>query len=458
MTASNFQPQRRGDSLLKRIGILIDRAWRFALTPAVLGIARSFGFNGLIVLLNLAFITLAARGLGAHDFGTFSILFSAAGLCSIFATFGQQVLLLRSWHEYGAAHDLPRLKGALIFAFQAFAVATGVAGAIYVFVAAAFYGFPLAAITSAYMAMLALATITTHLARTALGMEMGDGVVGIVAISLPLAYLLSGLFQGEPRNVEALFALHTVGFALAILVQSIAVYRKIKRDYPGLLAATPLHERSLWLGRSFRLWVSTGLEAANQYLDVILVGVLMNPSTAGAYFVVTRLANMNATAASAMHMFSTRHLPDLYYRSDHAGLSRMLDTIARVTLVVIGLSTLALLGGGYWLLQIFNPLYTVYYPALAILTLATAAVAMIGPSGAVLMFAGHERNFLRITATTLAIRLVAFLVLVPLFSLNGAVTATVCAFLAMTVLTRSAAYRLAGFDCSVIRLMAKGRP
>lgn len=434
---------------------LIERIWRFALTPAALGIARSFGLNGFIVLLSLAFITLAARGLGAHDFGTFSILFSAAGLCSIFATFGQQIILLRSWHEFAAAGDMARLRGALNFAFFAFAVATTIVVAVYVPVVSFTHGFTLAAISGTYLVMLALATITTHLARTAIGMEMGDGVVGIVAISLPLGYLLWVLLSGGSGRVETLFALHATGFGIAVMIQLAAVYRTVRRRMPQLLATSPIYERTIWMGRSFRLWVSSGLEAANQYLDVILVGLLMNPSTAGAYFVVTRLANINATAAGAMHMFSTRHLPDLYYSKDAAGLARTLDTIALITLAVIGASTVVLMAAGYWLLQMFNPLYVEYYPALMILTLATAAVAMIGPSGAVLMFTGHERDFLKITAATLAIRLAAFLVLVPIFSLNGAVTATVCAFLTMTVLTRNAAYRLAGLDCSVIRLLPK---
>lgn len=434
---------------------LLDIFWQFVRTPAALGIARSYGLTGTVVLLNLGFITLAAWGLGAHDFGTFSILFSAAGLSAVFATFGQQTIMLRSWHEYGATGDLPRLKGALIFALLAFFATTAVVGAIYFAGALFVYGSGLAVVTLWYMVMLAFGNITTHLARTAIGVELGDGVEGIVAVSLPLAYLVSCLISGAAGDVATVFMLYGAGFALAILIQLVAIYRTIRRRFPEFFGITPLYERAVWMSRSFRLWVSSAIEACNQYLDVILFGLLMDPSAAGAYFVITRLANINATVANAMHVFSTRHLPDLYYSRNEQGLTRMLDIIARVTLVVIGMSTLGLASTGYWLLQIFNPLYEVYYPALVILTLGTAAVGMIGPSAAVLMFTGHERSFLRITLITLMVRITAFLILVPLFSLNGAVTATVCALLVMTALTRSAAYKLAGFDCSVMRLLPR---
>ena len=60
-------------------------------------------------------MTLAARALGIDTFGTYSLLFSAAGMLGIAATFGQQVLVMRFWSEYLAAGRTDLLKGVLIF-------------------------------------------------------------------------------------------------------------------------------------------------------------------------------------------------------------------------------------------------------------------------------------------------------------------------------------------------------
>lgn len=426
---------------------------QFARTPAALGIARSYGLTGSVVLLNFAFITIAAWTLGADDFGTFSVLFSAAGLGAVFAVFGQHSMMLRSWHEHAAGEDYPRLKGSLIFALQSFLATFLVVGAVFALGVTLLYDSALAAVTLWYMWGLALGNITTHLARTAIGVEMGDGVEGIVAVTPPLAYLAICLAQGVSAELPTLFLVYGTGFAIASVIHITAIYRKLKRRFPQFFAASPIYERGVWMSRSLRLWLSSTIEACYQYLDVILFGLLMNPAAAGAYFVLTRLANLNATVANAMHVYSTRHLPDLYYRKDEAGLTRMLNIIARVTLVVMAGTTVVLVASGYWLLQIFNPLYGVYYPAMIVLTLGTAAVGMLGPSAAVLMFSGHERDFLRITLITLAVRIGAMLFLVPLFSVNGAVAAILCASIVMITVTRSAAYRLVGFDCSVLRLL-----
>src|SRR5690606_27704479 len=106
--------------------------------------------------------------------------------------------------------------------------------------------------------------------------------------------------------------------AAAIVIQIVAIRGAVKRRFPELFGVVPAYEQSVWLSRSLRLWLSSTIEACNQYLDVILFGLLMNPAAAGAYFVLTRLANLNATVANAMHVFSTRHLPDLYYSKDES--------------------------------------------------------------------------------------------------------------------------------------------
>ena len=83
--------------------------------PAMLGMASVFVLRIAITALNFMLISLAARALGGYAFGTYSILFSAAGLFCIVATFGQQMLVMRFWGEYSSRDQNGFLKGALIF-------------------------------------------------------------------------------------------------------------------------------------------------------------------------------------------------------------------------------------------------------------------------------------------------------------------------------------------------------
>jgi O-antigen/teichoic acid export membrane protein len=183
----------------------------------------------------------------------------------------------------------------------------------------------------------------------------------------------------------------------------------------------------------------------------------MNPSVAGAYFVTTRLANAFAMATDAIHMFSTRHIPDLYYRGQFTALNTLLDSVAGVTLAVLAAGMIVILGGGHWLLMAFSDAYVPYYGALAVLSFGMAAVAAAGPSGSILMLTGHEGRYLAIIGVTVLIRTIGFFVLIPAFGVIGAVAATTVSFVCMALMLRTSAKNVAGIDGSVLRLVTRFR-
>jgi O-antigen/teichoic acid export membrane protein len=432
---------------------LFSRLWTFATSPSARGIANVFVLKGSTVILSFALITLAARGLGAEQFGTFSILFSAAGLLSIFASIGQQLLLMRSWNEYAAAGDAARLKGALLFGATAFAIGAAVMASGFFAVLCAFYPVALAATATFYMVALGLVLTTAHLVRTAAGVGIGDGLGNILSVLLPILYLAYCLVTGVEAEIKPIFWMFTLGATIAIAVHFIVLANKLRTLFPDFSAVRPHFEMRAWTTRSYKLWMSNGLEASNQYLDVLIIGFLMSPTIAGGYFVTTRLANAFATASDAMNMFSTRHIPDYYFRNEFRRLDQLLNSVAMITLAIIVGGMIVVLGGGQWLLMSFNEAYVPYYPALVLLCVGTAAVAAVGSSSSILMFTGHEGSYLKIIAASVALRAAGFFLLVPHFDVMGAVTATTISFLFMAGMLRHSAKRLTGIDGSIARLL-----
>lgn len=422
-------------------------------STAVRGIASVFVLKGSTVILNFALITLAARALGEVAFGLFSVLFSAAGLLAIVASLGQQLLLMRSWNEYVAIGDPARLKGALRFGTVSFGIGATVAGATLFAVLAPSFPLPLVLSAVTYMIMLGLVLTTAHLVRTAVGVGIGDGLGNIFSVLLPIVYLIACLLGHAEARIEMVFWSYALGAGLASAIHVLVLRRKLRSLYPDFPDVRPVFETATWARRSYKLWFSNGLEAANQYLDVLIVGMLMSPTIAGGYFVTTRLANAFATASDAMNMFSTRHIPDLHFRGETLRLRQMLDTVSWITLAVIVGGLVAILGLGPYLLAVFSPAYVQYYPALALLCVGTAALAAVGSSASILMLTGHEGSYLRIIASSVAMRAAGFFLLVPFFDVMGAVSATVIAALFMTAMLRNSARSLAGVDGSVLRLL-----
>src|SRR5690606_14128331 len=148
---------------------LMGRIGELARSVVSRGIAGVFVLKGATILLSFVLITLASRVLGTESFGTYSVLFSAAGLLSIVGTFGQQVLLMRSWNEYVAAGEPGLLKGALLFGGVALLLGSlGLAAACLLWVLS-FAELVLGLAVAAYLALLAMVLTSSHLVRTAIG-------------------------------------------------------------------------------------------------------------------------------------------------------------------------------------------------------------------------------------------------------------------------------------------------
>ncbi|MCC2113983.1 MAG: polysaccharide biosynthesis C-terminal domain-containing protein, partial [Hyphomicrobiales bacterium] len=414
----------------------IFRGFTSSRIGALIDIGGVMTLKGSAVVLSFTLFTLAAWIFGAHDFGTFSMLYSAVGLIAVFATSGQQMLLTRSWNEYSAQEDLPHLKGALIFAAVAFASVASIAGAVMFAVLHTLFPTVPAATVTIYMVLFALQLLTMHLVRTSIGIGAGDGVSNIIIVMLPIAYLLGCYFTESPGDLDAIFLFFAIGSGAVILIHLVLIAYMIRRLFPGFAAVTPRFDLAAWPARSLKLWLSNGLEASNQYVDVLIIGFLMNPSIAGAYFIISRLANIFAMAADAFYMFANRHVPGLYYRREFERLDHLLDLIAWATVAVIAAGIAVVIFGGQWMLSVFNEAYMPYHSVLVLLCVGTAAVTAAGPSAAILMLTGHESTNLKITATTLFMRVAGFFLLIPLFEVTGAIAATTISFVFMAAALR----------------------
>ena len=438
-----------------KIASAIRRLSELRNSPALRGIAGVFALRMTITVLNFALISLAARALGISAFGTYSILFSAAGLFSIVATAGQQVLVMRFWNEYSSAGRMGYLKGALIFSCVvclAGSVLVAIPLCVWLIMA---YVVQIAMWITLYLVALSVLLTTSHLVRTAIGVGTGDGFGNLSLAIPPIVYLLLCLGRGAGADVSIVFLLMALGAVSCVLFHIVMLWLTLQDRFPGFMTAKAAYNIPSWRARSLKLWLSNSLEASNQYIDVLIIGALMNPAVAGAYFVTSRLANAFSMATDAIHMFSTRHIPDLYYRRQFAQLSALLDTVSGVTLAVIVAGMIVIAGGGHWILMAFSSAYVPYHDALIVLSLGMAAVAAAGPSGSILMLTGHEGRYLGVIGITVLLRMTGFLILIPHFQVMGAVLATTLSFACMAVLLRASTVSSAKIDGSILRLLPR---
>lgn len=427
--------------------------WALGTSSTILrSIFGSFGLKTITVGVTFAFIALLSRSVDTHAFGTFSMVFSAAGLFSIVAVMGQQTQLLRSWSEYAESGRFAELKGVLKFGAVAVTAGTLVVATAFLLVLSRFVPMDYALAATAYLVSQSLVTLSAHLVRTAVGILIGDGLTVIFAQVPAIGYISWQLGQGEPANVVYVFALMAGGGFVAVAVHAIVMARRIIADFPALLTVRGEASLSALTTSSVKLWGSQILEVSSQYLDVLVVGLLMDPASAGAYFVITRLANAFAVISSAIYLSTTRHMPAAYFAGDRKELATILNSVSAVNLFAIIGGLLIFLLAGAEMLSWFGAQWTDQHANLLVLCVGSALSASSFPSTSLLNISGNEGSYFRVLAAAVTVRLVSFAVLVPAFDVGGAVLASTMSQALLGIGVREAAIRLTGLDGSVFRL------
>jgi O-antigen/teichoic acid export membrane protein len=427
--------------------------------PAARGIIGSMILKIASAVVAFGLFSLAANAAGPEEFGRFSIFFSILYILSIVAAGGQELQIVRSWNEY-ITHKKPALAlGALRYGWM-----VSLGGAL--IVSMALGGFLLLdsdltplringewLLVVASVAFLATNTVSLysmHVARAVVGIRMGDAQYELTWRIVAIIFLAGCMIVGHaPTTMEILFVF-AFGLMLVLTIQIVAVSRRVALEVGKIKPAYAVAE---WTPRSIRIWLSAIMESANQHMEVFLIGLLLDPLAAGAYFVASRLSNAFALAASGLYTFGTRRIPSLYFGGKTAELKHTLNLMAIMSLIIVVGGMAAVLVAGDYMLMIFGPEYRDYYWVFVILSIGTAATAANGPVPSLLMLTGHEGRYMNIVTISVAYRIVGYLIFVPLYGIVGAAVVTTIVMIGITIILNYLSRSLTGMDVSIMRLV-----
>jgi O-antigen/teichoic acid export membrane protein len=251
-------------------------------------------------------------------------------------------------------------------------------------------------------------------------------------------------------TMTMLFALCIIGLSLMILIQCLVVRRSLP---PQIRDVAPTADVAAWVKRSLPMWAAAFLDASSQFLDVILLGLLLSPVAAGGYFVAARLANVFAMIAGGMANYSATPIASLFFTGHHPELQRSLRmvSLAVAALVVAGLAVI--LVGGDLLLMIFGKSYVDQHGILVVLSIGTAVAALGGPAMYVLLLTGHEALYSRVVVISLVLRVIALVIFAPRFGAIAAALSWSACLIGTTIALNTVCRRFVGIDPSVVTLL-----
>lgn len=423
------------------------------------GIAGTMLLKAASAIIAFSLFSLAANAAGAEEFGKFSIFFSIASMLAVVAAGGQELQVVRSWNQY-ISHRQPAMAlGALRYGWIVSSLGVAIIGTCFgLFLLADLDITPLQIHGNVWLAVAALAFLATnclsmyssHAARTIVGIRMGDAQYELTWRTLVIIFLVICLALGRDVTTDELLGISAFGLMIVVAIQSYAINRKVAIEVGKL---EPQYDRAEWTPRSIRLWLASIMESSNQHLEVFLIGLLLDPMAAGAYFVASRLANAFALAADGINTFGTRRVPGLYFAGQTEDLKHTLHLMACMSLIIFlgGLGTV--LVAGEYLLMIFGREYMDYYHVLLILSIGTGLTAANGPAPVFMQLTGFESRYMKIVSASVAYRVLGFLIVIPYFGLVGAAVITASVMVAMAVLNNFLCRKLTGMDPSILRLI-----
>lgn len=409
-------------------------------------LALAFKVVGTAMMMGIFLIS--ARSMSPDGFGQLAVSFNALSFLSVLAVFGQDILLVRSWGEYAAtgAHGLARgafrfswtIVLSAVLAFWFLTLLVGTLNPVYRFSVAE------SAAAASFLALQILLLFTAQTGRVIVGFVLSDINRELTWRLVLLAAALCGLWTGFTPTT--FYAGASAGLLVAVGVQVAG----IRRGFPAAVAEAA-HEarRREWIGRAYRLWTSAVLEAAAQYAEVLLLGLLVSPAVAGLYFVAARLANVFAMLASGLHGYTVTHAARLYYTGERAALQALFRSVMTVA-VLIALPILLMVAGfGGTVLDLFGRHYTDGYWTLMLLSVGSFSAAMAGPANGMLLTTGHEKLYSRVLLAALLARVALIAWAAPRFGAVGVAGAWAVVNGPVAIGLAVATYRLTGIDLSV---------
>lgn len=404
---------------------------------------------GTSYLMLVAFANL----LGPEDYGFFGYILNLSILLSAVFGLGLPTAIMRFWPTHMERGETALARGAVFSSLRALTIATALLTLMGVLlrlmgIMSSELGFAEAWVFTALLAgTFAFADYLSGALRA-----QGNTIWALAPrdifwrIAAPAVALTIFVATGTSDARSAIFSC----LAVMVLVCALQISKHI--NLTRLIAGTG--ERSIdwptWTKPLLPLWGAGILYALIQQFDVIVVGTLLGPAEAGAYFAAQKTASLLGLVMIAGGMVAA----PMMAASFHAGRMDELQRLCRLLAIAIATSTLAGLVMmailGNFLLSVFDPTYVSAFGVLMVLSFGFAVDAMAGPSAYLMQMTKLEWTYLRVMAIVYALVIVLQITFVPRYGVLAAAAASAFGVVIWNILAVYLLRKEIGIDPSIL--------
>lgn len=423
----------------------------------VRGALGSGGLKAANTLVRFALAVFLARTLGPEGYGIYAFALSLIMLLAIPAHMGLPTLVVREVAKYQLRGCWSLMRGLLGRANQAALLVSVVLTAVAVSTAWLAFGQSETGKLETFFWAVVLVPLT------ALGNLSGAVLRGLRRVvqgqlsemclrpGLHLLLIGAAALVGTltPQNA---MALHVLAAGVAFLMGIVLLVRALPAD---VRVTAPSYDTAAWVRSLLPLSFLAGAQVINTQTDIVMLGVFTTSQDVGIYRVAVQGAQLAVFSLAAINMTIAPYVSRLHASGDGVRLQRMATWSARIVFIVaVPVVSVFILFGGPILAFVFGSDYRDGHLALAILCAGQLVNAGMGSVGLLLNMTGHEW----ITAKGFAIAAIANIglnvLLIPLWGMNGAATATAVTLATWNALLCWQVWRKLGVASTPIRLPA----
>lgn len=270
---------------------------------------------------------------------------------------------------------------------------------------------------------------------------IGRVVVGIVPESIlrpgltlvMMAFLI--LFYSKSLTPLNAMVLYLAAIVISIFISFAIIWNLTPKEHRDI---TVYHtERHEWKRAIYPLTVVGGLQLMYSYIDIIILGFFHSNEDVGIYRAVGQLGTLVVFGLSAINQMLHPYFAKLYAANDMGKLQKIVTYSSFVIFAAAFLPSLVFIIFGKFVLgTLFGEVFINGALPLIILTIGQLANATFGSVGALLNMTGHEKDAMRGMFYSLGVNLVLCFILIPLYGMIGAATATAVSLIVWNAILR----------------------
>lgn len=238
-------------------------------------------------------------------------------------------------------------------------------------------------------------------------------------VVLPIGMFLAALMPLFGVGVEGVAAGFVVANVLALLVALPLVWRRLRA-----LKATAIREPGPLLTYSIPESFSSTLFRVNQWADTLMVWLIAGVADVGLYRAAVTLAMIGEVPAVAVNTMFQPVVAEMVQENDPEQLKKVVRIVTRWMVMLAAPIYLAIYVGIEVVLSAWKPEYASSADALAILLWGQAVYVVAVPVTALIPMSGRAKLNLANAGGAATLNIALNAILIPLYSIEGAATAT----------------------------------